>query len=59
MKRKGIYYFMYSSGSCHDHTYRVQYATSDKPMGGRTPIGDVFLKPMPMEQFMGRDIIAF
>ena len=36
MKRKGIYYFMYSSGSCHDHTYRVQYATSDKPMGPYT-----------------------
>lgn len=33
-KRNGIYYFMYSSGSCHDHTYRVQYATSkDSPMG--------------------------
>ena len=27
---------MYSSGSCHDHTYRVQYATSDKPMGPYT-----------------------
>ena len=26
---------------------------------GRTPIRDVFLKPMPMEQSMGRDIIAF
>ena len=36
MKRNGIYYFMYSSGSCHDHTYRVQYATSDKPMGPYT-----------------------
>lgn len=33
IKRNGIYYFMYSSGSCHDHTYRVQYATSDKPLG--------------------------
>ncbi|WP_071147449.1 family 43 glycosylhydrolase [Bacteroides ihuae] len=34
MKRNGIYYFMYSSGSCHDHTYRVQYATSKVgPMG--------------------------
>lgn len=33
-KRNGIYYFMYSSGSCHDHTYRVQYATSKvSPMG--------------------------
>jgi len=34
LKRNGIYYFMYSSGSCHDHTYRVQYATSTAgPMG--------------------------
>ena len=33
-KRNGIYYFTYSSGSCHDHTYRVQYATSTtSPMG--------------------------
>jgi beta-xylosidase len=27
-KHHGVYYFTYSSGSCHDHTYRVQYATS-------------------------------
>ena len=33
LKRNGIYYFLYSSGSCHDHTYRVQYATSDHPLG--------------------------
>ena len=33
LKRNGLYYFMYSSGSCHDHTYRVQYATSDHPLG--------------------------
>ena len=34
LKRNGTYYFMYSSGSCHDHTYRVQYATSTAgPMG--------------------------
>lgn len=33
-KRNGIYYLTYSSGSCHDHTYRVQYATSTvSPMG--------------------------
>ncbi len=33
-KRNGIYYFTYSSGSCHDHTYRVQYAMSKVgPMG--------------------------
>lgn len=36
MKRNGTYYFMYSSGSCHDETYRVQYATSDKPLGPYT-----------------------
>lgn len=35
-KKDGIYYFMYSSGSCHDDTYRVQYATSDKPLGPYT-----------------------
>ena len=33
-KKDGIYYFTYSSGSCHDDTYRVQYATSTVgPMG--------------------------
>ena len=33
-KKDGIYYFTYSSGSCHDDTYRVQYAISTKgPMG--------------------------
>ena len=33
-KKDGIYYFTYSSGSCHDDTYRVQYATSATgPMG--------------------------
>ena len=33
-KRGDTYYFTYSSGSCHDHTYRVQYATSKvSPMG--------------------------
>lgn len=33
-KRNGMYYFTYSSGSCHDDTYRVQYATSKVgPMG--------------------------
>jgi beta-xylosidase len=32
-KRKGIYYFTYSSGYCEDGTYRVQYATSTSPMG--------------------------
>ena len=34
IKRNGIYYLMYSSGSCHDETYRVQYATStESPFG--------------------------
>lgn len=33
-KRNGIYYFMYSSGHCEDHSYRVQYAKSKVgPMG--------------------------
>ena len=33
-KRGGVYYFTYSSGSCHTDTYRVQYATSKVgPMG--------------------------
>ena len=33
-KRNGIYYFTYSSGSCHTDTYRVQYAISKTgPMG--------------------------
>lgn len=33
MKRDSIYYFMYSSESCHDGTYHVQYATSSNPLG--------------------------
>ncbi len=33
-KRKGVYYMMYSSGHCEDHTYRVQYVKSTTgPMG--------------------------
>lgn len=33
-KKNGVYYFTYSSGSCHDDTYRVQYAVSKTgPMG--------------------------
>ncbi len=33
-KKDGVYYFTYSSGSCHDDTYRVQYAVSKTgPMG--------------------------
>jgi hypothetical protein len=42
-EHNGIYYLTYSSGSCHDSTYRVQYATSDRPdgefkMGRNNPI---------------------
>ncbi len=36
-KKDGIYYFTYSSGSCHDSSYRVQYAVSSEgPMGPYT-----------------------
>ncbi len=35
-KKDGVYYFTYSSGSCHDDTYRVQYATATHPMGPYT-----------------------
>ncbi|HSA03541.1 MAG TPA: family 43 glycosylhydrolase, partial [Candidatus Paceibacterota bacterium] len=43
IERNGVYYFTYSSGSCGDSTYRVQYAVSDKPdgefkMGPNNPI---------------------
>ena len=41
-KRNGIYYFTYSSGSCHTDTYRVQYATSTEgPMGPFTYRGEI------------------
>jgi xylan 1,4-beta-xylosidase len=33
MKKNDKYIMMYSSGSCHDHTYRVQYAYADSPTG--------------------------
>lgn len=33
LKRNDTYYFMYSSGSCHDDTYRVQYAMGKSPLG--------------------------
>lgn len=36
LKKDGKYYFMYSSGSCHDDTYRVQYAIADAPLGPYT-----------------------
>jgi hypothetical protein len=43
LERDGLYYFMYSSGSCHDSTYRVQYAVGNSPdgefkMGPNNPI---------------------
>jgi hypothetical protein len=43
IERNGVYYFTYSSGSCHDATYRVQYAVGTKPdgefkMGPNNPI---------------------
>ncbi len=43
LERNGRYYFTYSSGSCHDGTYRVQYAVGDRPdgdfkMGPNNPI---------------------
>lgn len=59
MKRNGIYYFMYSSDSCHDSTYHVQYATSTVgPLGPYTYRGTV-LKPRPTVRCMVRDITAF
>lgn len=33
IKRKGIYYLMYSDGLYYDSTYKVRYATSDSPTG--------------------------
>ena len=41
MKKNGVYYFMYSSDSCHDSTYHVQYATSNKPLGPYTYKGTI------------------
>lgn len=42
-ERNGVYYLTYSSGSCHDASYRVQYAVSNRPdgefvMGPNNPI---------------------
>lgn len=36
LKKNGKYYFMYSSDSCHDETYKVQYAVGDSPLGPYT-----------------------
>jgi len=33
LKRNGIYYLMYSSGSCHTDSYCVQYAMGKSPTG--------------------------
>ncbi len=41
LKKDGKYYFLYSSGSCHDETYRVQYATADSPLGPYTYQGTI------------------
>lgn len=41
LKRNGIYYFMYSSDSCHDETYHVQYATAEHPLGPYTYRGPI------------------
>ena len=43
IERNGVYYFTYSSGSCHDASYRVQYAVGKAPdgefcMGPNNPI---------------------
>ncbi|MHB8861341.1 MAG: family 43 glycosylhydrolase [Pirellulaceae bacterium] len=43
IERNGVYYFTYSSGSCHDASYRVQYAVGIRPdgefaMGPNNPI---------------------
>lgn len=43
IERNGVYYFTYSSGSCHDASYRVQYAVGSRPdgefkMGPNNPI---------------------
>lgn len=39
-KRNGIYYLTYSSGSCHEGTYRVQYATSTEGPTGPFTFAD-------------------
>lgn len=41
VKRKGIYYMMYSNGSWFNDTYNVQYSTSNSPMGPWTYRGKV------------------
>lgn len=41
VKRKGIYYMMYSNGAWFNDTYNVQYSTSNSPMGPWTYRGKV------------------
>lgn len=41
VKRKGIYYMMYSNGAWFNDTYNVQYSTSNSPMGPWTYKGKV------------------
>lgn len=36
VKKDGLYYLMYSAGSCHDHTYQVRYGVSDNIRGPYT-----------------------
>ena len=33
LERNGVYYLMYSSGDCHNDSYRVQYAVGASPEG--------------------------
>lgn len=39
IKKDGVYYFTYSSGSCHTDTYRVQYAVSTEGILGPYTFG--------------------
>ncbi|OXA90059.1 hypothetical protein B0A66_13740 [Flavobacterium hercynium] len=41
VKRKGIYYMMYSNGAWFNDSYNVQYSTSNSPMGPWTYRGKV------------------
>ncbi|WET02448.1 RICIN domain-containing protein [Flavobacterium sp. YJ01] len=41
VKRKGIYYMMYSNGAWYNDSYNVQYSTSNSPMGPWTYRGKV------------------
>ncbi len=41
MKHNGLYYMLYSSDSCHDETYHIQYATAEQPLGPYTYRGTI------------------